>query len=186
MEEGSSRKTLLIQLAMFIATVITTTIAGAEWMYGKFLFAGEQLLTSSEVLSGMYYSVPFLTILTVHEFGHYLTAKYHNVKVTLPFYIPLWLGFIPIPFTIGTAGAFIRIKEMIHSRKQYFDIGIAGPLAGFVVAVLVLALSKVLEWRVSRVAETIEKPITVPEAPVTDEVRTVSMRRHYVSFAATH
>ena len=56
----------------------------------------------------------------------------------------------------------------------------------FVVAVLVLALSKVLEWRASRVAETIEKPITVPEAPVTDEVRTVSMRRHYVSFAATH
>ena len=86
----------------------------------------------------MYYSIPFLTILTVHEFGHYLTAKYHNVKVTLPFYIPLWLGFIPLPFTIGTAGAFIRIKEMIHSRKQYFDIGIAGPLAGFVVAVLVL------------------------------------------------
>lgn len=89
----------------------------------------------SQALSGLYFSVPFLGILTVHEFGHYLTAKYYRVKVTLPYYIPIWLG--PIT-SIGTLGAFIRIKNRIKTRQQYFDIGVAGPLAGFVVAIGVL------------------------------------------------
>ena len=84
---------------------------------------------------GFRFSIPFLGILTVHEFGHYFAAKYHKVKVTLPYYIPLWLGFGQ---TIGTLGAFIRIKEFIRSRQKYFDIGIAGPLAGFAVALGVL------------------------------------------------
>lgn len=107
-------------------------------MYGKPLMYFEPGLTLSETLSGIYFSIPFLSILTIHEFGHYLTAKYYNVKVTLPYYIPLWLGFVFMPFTIGTMGAFIRIKEPIKSRKEYFDIGIAGPLAGFVAALVVL------------------------------------------------
>jgi len=107
-------------------------------MYGKPLMYFEPGLTLSETLSGVYFSIPFLSILTIHEFGHYLTAKYYNVKVTLPYYIPLWLGFVFMPFTIGTMGAFIRIKEPIKSRKEYFDIGIAGPLAGFVAALVVL------------------------------------------------
>jgi len=123
---------------LFIVTLITTTISGAEWMYGKPLMYFEPGLTLSETLSGVYFSIPFLGILTIHEFGHYLTAKYYNIKVTLPYYIPLWLGFVFMPFTIGTMGAFIRIKEPIKSRKEYFDVGIAGPLAGFVAALVVL------------------------------------------------
>ncbi|MCG8308263.1 MAG: site-2 protease family protein [Cytophagales bacterium] len=137
MKSDKTKKTLIIQIILFIATGIGTTIAGAEWMYGKSLLFGEVTITSSELLAGLYFSVPFLGILTAHEFGHFLTAKYYKVKVTLPYYIPLWLGFLPMP-SIGTMGAFIRIKGLIESRKEYFDIGIAGPLAGFVIALLVL------------------------------------------------
>ncbi len=137
MEENKSRRQLTIQIILFLVTIVTTTIAGAEWMFGKWLFYGEQYLTSSEILAGLYFSIPFLGILTVHEFGHFITARYYKVEVTLPFYLPLWLGFLPGP-SIGTAGAFIRIKGLIQSRKEFFDIGIAGPLAGFVVALFVL------------------------------------------------
>ena len=137
MEKNKSRKTQIIQLLLFIVTLTATTISGAEWMFSKSILYGDPLLSSSELLAGLYFSVPFLGILTVHEFGHYFTAKYYNVKVTLPYYIPMWVGFIPAP-SIGSMGAFIRIKSMIQSRKEYFDIGIAGPLAGFVIALFVL------------------------------------------------
>jgi membrane-associated protease RseP (regulator of RpoE activity) len=132
-----NRKNRIIQLTLFIITIITTTFAGAEWMYGKSLLYGEELITSTELMAGLYFSLPFLTILTVHEFGHYLTARFYNVKVSLPYYIPLWLGFIPFAPSIGTMGAFIRLFGN-RSRKEFFDIGIAGPLAGFVVAIMVL------------------------------------------------
>lgn len=124
-------------LILFIVTLITTTIAGAEWMYGRFLFWGENTLSWNDFLDGFNFSIPFLLILTFHEFGHYFTAKHHNIKVSLPNYIPLWLGFLAMP-SFGTMGAFIRIKEVIHSRKEYFDIGVAGPIAGFVIAVFVI------------------------------------------------
>jgi membrane-associated protease RseP (regulator of RpoE activity) len=132
------QKRRLIQIGLAVLTLITTTIAGAEWMYGRPLMYYSDGLTFDEVLSGFYYSIPFLGILTFHEFGHYITARYYNIKVTLPYYIPFWLGFIGVPFLIGTMGAFIRILEPIKSRKEYFDVGIAGPLAGFVVALMVL------------------------------------------------
>lgn len=137
MEKNNNRKTHIIQLILFIVTLIATTISGAEWMFGKSVMYGESLLSSSELFAGLYFSIPFLGILTVHEFGHYFTAKYYNVKVSLPYYIPMWFGFIPMP-SIGSMGAFIRIKSLIKTRKEYFDIGIAGPLAGFVVALFVL------------------------------------------------
>jgi membrane-associated protease RseP (regulator of RpoE activity) len=122
-----------IHLVLFILTLGTTTIAGAEWMYGRFLFFGDQTITYDNFLSGLNFSIPFILILTFHEFGHYFVARWHGIKVTLPFYIPLWFGFIAMP-SFGTMGAFIRIKETIFSRKEYFDVGVAGPLAGFVIA----------------------------------------------------
>lgn len=131
-------KTKLIQIGLFIITLIVTTFAGAEWMTGKSLLYGENTITQTELFNGLKFSIPFLFILTVHEFGHYFMAQYHKVKVTLPFYIPLWLGFIPGVPSLGSMGAFIKIQDIIDSRKKYFDIGIAGPLAGFVVALLVL------------------------------------------------
>lgn len=124
-------KRRLRQLILFVLTFLCTTAAGAEWMYGHLLIFGD--LSWAQFWDGMEYSVPFLLILTCHEFGHYLTAKYHNIKVTLPSYLPFWfLGIIP---AFGTMGAYIKIQEAIKSRRKYFDVGVAGPIAGFVVAV---------------------------------------------------
>ncbi|MVM30070.1 site-2 protease family protein [Spirosoma sp. HMF4905] len=131
-------KTYLLHGGLFLVTLITTTLAGAEWMYGSLFIPFEGVtkpLGWPEFIAGFQFSVPFLAILTVHEFGHYFTAKANKVRVTLPYYIPLWLG---IGQSIGTLGAFIRIKDYINSRRKYFDIGIAGPLAGFVLALIVL------------------------------------------------
>ncbi len=130
-------KRRLIQAGLFIATVITTTLAGAEWMHGWLFLYVPEPLGWSEFIDGFQYSIPFLLILTVHEFGHYLTARYHKVKVSLPYYIPAWFGFLGT-MSLGTMGAFIRIRQRISSISQTFDIGVAGPLAGFVVALLVL------------------------------------------------
>jgi membrane-associated protease RseP (regulator of RpoE activity) len=125
-----------LHILLFLVTLVTTTAAGAEWIYGRF-FIGPQSLGWPEFWAGMNFSIPFLTVLTVHEFGHYFVAKANRVRVSLPYYIPLWLGF-GIGESIGTMGAFIRIQDFIKSRQKYFDIGIAGPLAGFVVALALL------------------------------------------------
>lgn len=130
-----------LHLLLFMLTLLTTTLAGAEWRYGKLFFIGAGGFNSGGTLSwaefagGLYFSLPFLGVLTVHEFGHYFTAKHYKTKVSLPYYIPLWFG---ITSAIGTMGAFIRIKGRIFSRQQFYDIGIAGPLAGFVVAIPLL------------------------------------------------
>ena len=134
-----SLKKILFHLSLFIITFITTTFAGAEWVYGKSVIIFNNSLigvalnpayTWIDFQSGMAYSIPFLLILTTHEFGHYFTAIYYKVRTTLPYYIPL----PPFPLMFGTLGAVIRIKSPIQTKQQNFDIGIAGPLAGFVVA----------------------------------------------------
>ncbi|MFC6998019.1 site-2 protease family protein [Rufibacter roseus] len=136
------RPKILLHVFLFLVTLTTTTLAGAEWRYGKLFFVGPDgsldwggFLTWQEFFAGFAFSLSFLGVLTVHEFGHYFTARYYKIKVTLPYYIPLWLG---ITSSIGTLGAFIRIKERIFSRKEFFDVGIAGPLAGFAVALPLL------------------------------------------------
>lgn len=125
------QRRVIIQVTLFILTFITTTLAGAEWTYGKSVFMPDY--SWQDFFSGLEFSVPFLLILTVHEFGHYFVAMYHKVKATLPYYIPM----PPLPFSIGTLGAVI-IRSKAHSKKQDFDIGIAGPLAGFAIALVVL------------------------------------------------
>ncbi|WP_245328241.1 site-2 protease family protein [Hymenobacter aquaticus] len=130
-----------LHLLLFVITLITTTLAGAEWITGRAFFdqgQGVKLtgwFSQAEVLRGLWFSLPFLGVLTVHEFGHYFTARHYKVRATLPYYIPFFTGFFN---TIGTFGAIIRIKDRIFSRKEFFDIGLAGPLAGFLVAVPVL------------------------------------------------
>ncbi len=130
-------KRYFIHIGLFLITLCTTTIAGAEWMTGKSLMYGDITIAWGDLVQGLKFSVPFLLFLTFHEFGHYFMAQYHKVKVSLPYYIPLWLGFLGGP-SIGTMGALISIKQSIESRKKFFDIGIAGPLAGFVIGFFVL------------------------------------------------
>ena len=131
------QKRILIQVTLFIATFISTTLAGAEWTYGSMFLYIPNGLGWDEFVGGMAFSIPFLGILTAHEFGHYFTAKYYKIKVTLPYYIPAWFGFMAMP-SIGTMGALIRLQQRVKSLKQTFDVGIAGPLAGFVVAIFVI------------------------------------------------
>ena len=124
-------KRIILQVFLFIATFVTTTIAGAEWTYGKSVYVA---FTWDDFISGMHFSIPFLLILTVHEFGHYFTARKNQINSSLPYYIPI----PPFSFSIGTMGAIIRLRQRVTSLKVNFDIGIAGPLAGFVMALVVL------------------------------------------------
>lgn len=123
-------KSYLIHGSLFLATFISTTLAGAEWTYGRSLLSPDY--SWSDFASGLPYSIAFLTILTAHEFGHYFTAIYYRVKTTLPYYIPL--PPVILAFNFGTLGALIRLKQRVKTTRQNFDIGIAGPLAGFVVS----------------------------------------------------
>ena len=105
---------------------------GNEWIP---FFPVEWIVAQpSRLLLGIPFSATLLTILLAHEMGHYLFCRYYGVRATLPF-------FIPAPTLIGTLGAVIRIKAPIRSRAALFDIGIAGPIAGFVVAVATLAVA---------------------------------------------
>ncbi|MCK6605649.1 MAG: site-2 protease family protein [Ignavibacteriaceae bacterium] len=126
-------KEALIFTALFITTFVTTTIAGAQWV-GAYNASGGIEVT--DLVKGLPYSVSILLMLTFHEFGHYFASLYHKVRVTLPYYIP----FPSIEFFLnfGTMGAFIKTKSPIMNRKALFDIGIAGPLAGFVISLLLI------------------------------------------------
>jgi membrane-associated protease RseP (regulator of RpoE activity) len=118
---------------LFALTIATTTFVGAG-QYASFLddFRGASSLPmpfAALLVRGFWYSGTILAILGCHELGHYFACRYYGVDASLPF-------FIPVPFLLtGTMGAFIRIREPIPSKRMLFDIGIAGPLAGFIVAV---------------------------------------------------
>lgn len=128
-----SFKKILLHLGLFIITFITTTLAGAEWVNSKSIFYSDGF-SWNDFAGGMYYSVPFLLILSAHEFGHYFTAIHNKVRTTLPYYIPL----PPLALMLGTLGALIRIKSFIQTKQKNFDIGIAGPLAGFFVSIIII------------------------------------------------
>jgi membrane-associated protease RseP (regulator of RpoE activity) len=127
-------------VVLFLLTVLTTTLAGAShyWSFLTDLGARDVSLDTAELLlNGFWYSGTILAILGCHELGHYYACRHYDVDASLPFFIPA-----PLPLT-GTLGAFIRIREPIPTKRMLFDIGFAGPIAGFVVAVpaLVIGLS---------------------------------------------
>jgi membrane-associated protease RseP (regulator of RpoE activity) len=114
-------------VALFVATLATTLLAGARW-YGISV-TGEPL----RVVEAWPFAASVMGVLAVHELGHYVTSRYHDVEVTLPY-------FIPVPTLLGTLGAVIRMNDHIPSRRALFDIGVAGPLAGLVATVAVTAV----------------------------------------------
>jgi membrane-associated protease RseP (regulator of RpoE activity) len=133
-------------IVLFLLTFYTTTEAGTGHYLSFYLGfgGGNAPFTTAELLvRGLTYSVPILAILGCHELGHYYACRYYGVAASRPYFLPM-----PILLT-GTLGAFIRIRQPILSKRQLFDIGIAGPIAGFVVAVPVLFagmyLSRVVE-----------------------------------------
>ncbi|MDL1971435.1 MAG: site-2 protease family protein [Candidatus Desulfofervidaceae bacterium] len=117
---------LLLHFLLFFVTFLTTTGAGA-------LQAGFNPFSSlGAFLKGLPFSLTMMFILLSHELGHYFASRHHRVAVTLPY-------FIPAPSLIGTFGAFIKIKASMPNRRVLFDIGIAGPLAGIIVSLPILA-----------------------------------------------
>lgn len=125
-----------IHFVLFLLTCVSTIMVGAELRTGGswFLAEGENL-SFKDWKAGIPYSFAFLTFLSFHEFGHFFTAIYHRVRTSYPYYIPLY---IPGVLNIGSLGAVIRLREVPQSTRKFFDIGIAGPLAGFVVSVFLL------------------------------------------------
>lgn len=121
-----------LHVLLLVLTIASTAIAGAS-TYESFVTDQLQrpLLLSAGALfvRGFWYSATILAILGCHEMGHYLACRYYDVDASRPFFIPM-----PLLLT-GTLGAFIRIREPIPTKRMLFDIGIAGPIAGFVVAV---------------------------------------------------
>src|ERR1700686_1505716 len=126
----------------FVLTMFSTTVVGARMQF-NFLHQKPVFSLNDDTLSlfpiswiaahpanllmGLPFSLTLMFILFAHEMGHYLYARHYRVYATLPF-------FVPFPSLIGTLGAFIRIKSPIPSRAALFDIGIAGPIAGFIPA----------------------------------------------------
>ncbi|MBI1803016.1 MAG: site-2 protease family protein [Ignavibacteriae bacterium] len=124
--------TYLIHTLLFTATFFTTTLAGVQWL-------NRDPLELVNFKLGLPYSLSLITILAAHEFGHYFAARYHKVDSTLPFFIPFPpLYLFPLANPFGTMGAVIRIRSPLSSNKALFDIGIAGPIAGLFVTMLVL------------------------------------------------
>jgi membrane-associated protease RseP (regulator of RpoE activity) len=125
-----------LHVLLFAATLVSTTLVGGL-AFGD-LPPGFKPANLTELLfhpvvlrAGLAFSVPLLVILLAHEMGHYLACRYHRLDATLPF-------FLPVPFGIGTLGAFIRIRTPLLNKRELFDVGASGPLAGFVVALPVL------------------------------------------------
>lgn len=122
--EKRRKERVWINFALFIATFFTTMICGA-WMLGADLQKD-----TMQIFKGLPFTLAIMSILVSHEMAHYIMARYHGIKTSLPY-------FIPFPTFIGTMGAIIHYKGPVPSRKALFDVGIAGPLVGLVMSVVV-------------------------------------------------
>ncbi len=125
------RRVPFLHLVLFAATLITTSLAGA------FQQGANPLADPYTIVQGLPFSITLLSILLCHEMGHYVLARHHGVRATLPYFIP------GPPLLVGTFGAFIRMKSAPLNRRALFDVGAAGPWAGAVLAVpaIILGLS---------------------------------------------
>ncbi|UCC92774.1 MAG: site-2 protease family protein [Thermoplasmata archaeon] len=123
-----------VNVVMLALTILSTIGAGM-----LFVTSYEDLPFWTWETAGkgaLYFALPLMLILGLHEMGHYLAARRHRVAASLPFFIPA----PPYPFLIGTFGAFISLREPIQSKRSLMDIGFAGPIAGFIVAIFVTLL----------------------------------------------
>ncbi|MEO0867597.1 MAG: site-2 protease family protein, partial [Cyanobacteria bacterium J06642_11] len=134
------RRSWLLSVVLFILTLGTTTLAGLLLVHDLSLsdLRAEPII----LVKGLGYSLAVMMILAVREIAHYGVARYHRIPASPPF-------FIPVPYFLGTIGAFVRIKAPAPHRRALFDLGLAGPLAGFMVSLPIvfwgLAHSQVVE-----------------------------------------
>ncbi len=139
------RRSLVIAVALFVLTLFSTLAAGAQFAtayaqgraptFDDFFTSYFQILADPRLLlTGFPFAFTLIGILLAHELGHYFACRYYSISATYPY-------FIPAPTLIGTLGAFIRIRSPIVNRKALFDVGIAGPVVGFLFAVPALAVA---------------------------------------------
>src|SRR5499427_2836442 len=140
-EQAPEQKFPWVNVALFALTCLSTLLMGTALMamYTNSLadllpFLGQIVRSPSTLLNGLPFSLAIMSILLGHEMGHYLTCRYYGIDATLPY-------FIPAPTLVGTLGAFIRIKSPIQHRAALLEVGIAGPIVGFVLAVPTLAIA---------------------------------------------
>ena len=144
MAAARPRQRYWLHVLMFVLTLASTTMVGARMQYNFDhnlpFFDFERDLAAliswwqhpALLLQGLPFSLTLLTILLAHEFGHYITCLYYRIDASLPY-------FLPGPSFTGTFGAFIRIRSPIYSKRVLFDVGVAGPIAGFVFLLPALA-----------------------------------------------
>ena len=153
-----------LPLLLFFLTALSTLAVGSEFamayahnrapFVNGFAFYIDLWREPSLLLMGIPFSFTLLTILGAHELGHYFACRYYNIRATYPY-------FIPAPTIIGTMGAFIQIRSPIVNRKALFDVGIAGPVVGFLFAVPALALAIVFSKIVP--AAEVDSPLVFGE-----------------------
>jgi len=158
-------RAILIPLVLFLLTLLCTTALGARVQFHfernlpgldfveDFIAFGDLLHHPALLLDGLPYSLTLLLILLAHEFGHYFACRYHGVLCTLP-----W--FLPAP----SFGAFIRFRSPLKSRRELFDVGIAGPLAGFIFLLPALGIGLALSRVVPGLGEAGEARLGLPLA----------------------
>jgi membrane-associated protease RseP (regulator of RpoE activity) len=169
-----------LHVLLLLATLASTVFAGGQWANRSLVYAVEG--TAAFIEDGLAFGLSLLLFLTVHEFGHYFAARRHRVRTSLPYYIPL-------PFIgIGTLGAVIRIRQPIPSMRSLFDIGVAGPVAGFVMVFVILLGSLVAlpppdylldlpghEEMKDHIRDTGRFPETMPEPATVEDIETVNI-----------
>lgn len=128
----AKKEKIWINAALFIATIITTTVMGA------LLYNVNPFTAPLDIYKGLPFSVAIMLVLGSHELGHYIASRKHGVDSTLPYFIPF-----PLP-PIGTMGAVIRQKGPVPTRRALFDVGISGPLIGMLVAIAVTVVGLML------------------------------------------
>lgn len=122
-----------LHVALFVLTFFTTTISGEAWR------GVHDFLDLSYFAEGIPYALLVLFFLSSHEFGHFIAARIHGVDATLPFYIPFPGGSLG-SINFGTFGAVIRTRSRVPNDRVMFDIGVAGPIAGFIACIIILAI----------------------------------------------
>lgn len=175
-----------INLVLFVLTILTTTLTGAM------LIGSDPFLTLNGFASGIPYAIAILSILGAHEMGHYLYAKRYKIYATLPYFIPF---FIPA-FSIGTLGAFIKMRSPIPDKRALFDVGVAGPIAGFIVSLFFLVvgfsllpdiegvkeyITQIHEW-----SETGQNALTLGSPLLFEFIRTMMGGEHLPMYEVYH
>lgn len=146
---NANSRRLWLHGLLFVVTFLSTTALGSRLADNfhnhlppfnvdrDFLVFRDMFLEPRLLLHGLPYSIPLMAILLAHELGHYFACLWYGIEASLPF-------FLPAPTFIGTFGAFIRLRSAVKSRRELFDVGVAGPIAGFILVIPALGVGMAL------------------------------------------